>query len=95
VDDLAGVADCFVSAYPNAGLPNAFGGYDETPESMTAHLREWAQSGLLNIVGGCCGTTPAHIEAFARAVEGLAPRAVPAREKALRLSGLEPFSLAG
>ncbi|MBI1365024.1 MAG: 5-methyltetrahydrofolate--homocysteine methyltransferase [Alphaproteobacteria bacterium] len=91
---LARVADCYVSAYPNAGLPNAFGDYDETPESMTAHIREWAESGLLNIVGGCCGTTPAHIEAFAKAVRGLAPRKRPQIETALRLSGLEPFVMA-
>lgn len=95
VAELAGVADCFLSAYPNAGLPNAFGGYDETPESMTTHLREWAESGLLNIVGGCCGTTPAHIEAFAKAMDGLSPREVRARKTAMRLSGLEPFALAG
>ena len=95
VAELAGVADCFLSAYPNAGLPNAFGGYDETPESMTTHLEEWAKSGLLNIVGGCCGTTPAHIEAFAKAMEGVAPRTITTREIAMRLSGLEPFALAG
>ena len=94
VDELSTVADCFLSAYPNAGLPNAFGGYDETPESMTAHMREWAESGLLNIIGGCCGTTPDHIAAFAKAVEGVRPRAIPNRETAMRLSGLEPFSLA-
>ena len=64
--ELSRVADCALSAYPNAGLPNAFGGYDETPSSMTKHLQEWAKSGLLNIVGGCCGTTPGHIAAFAR-----------------------------
>jgi 5-methyltetrahydrofolate--homocysteine methyltransferase len=93
VADLARIADCYVSAYPNAGLPNAFGDYDETPESMTAHIGEWARSGLLNIVGGCCGTTPAHIEAFAKAVEGVAPRAIPAVKPALRLSGLEAFTL--
>ncbi len=95
VAELAKVADCCVSAYPNAGLPNAFGGYDETPASMTQHLGEWAQSGLLNIVGGCCGTTPDHIRAFADAVAGLAPRAVPEPDPAMRLSGLEPFKLAG
>lgn len=95
VAELARVADCYVSAYPNAGLPNAFGGYDETPESMTEHLGEWARSGLLNIVGGCCGTTPAHIAAFAEAVRGVAPRCAGDVEPALRLSGLEPFSLAG
>jgi 5-methyltetrahydrofolate--homocysteine methyltransferase len=94
VADLARVADCFVSAYPNAGLPNAFGGYDETPSSMAKHLGEWARSGLLNIVGGCCGTTPDHIAAFARAVRGVAPRAAPAAAPGLRLSGLEPFFLA-
>lgn len=95
VADLANVADCYISAYPNAGLPNAFGGYDETPEMMTAHLGEWAQSGLLNFVGGCCGTMPAHIEAFARAVSGLKPRKPVQRKTAMQLSGLEPFSLAG
>ena len=93
VNELSNVADCYLSAYPNAGLPNAFGGYDETPESMTKHLGEWAQSGLLNIVGGCCGTTPAHIKAFAGAMEGLEPRQIPEREKSMRLSGLEPFAL--
>ena len=92
VDELATVADCYVSAYPNAGLPNAFGGYDETPESMTAHLGEWAQSGLLNLVGGCCGTTPDHIAAFARAVDGAAPRKVATRDARMRLSGLEAFA---
>ncbi len=95
VSELANAADCYLSAYPNAGLPNAFGEYDETPSSMTKHLREWAESGLLNIVGGCCGTTPAHIEAFAAAVDGLAPRAPAQRKVAMQLSGLEPFSLAG
>jgi 5-methyltetrahydrofolate--homocysteine methyltransferase len=94
VAELSRVADCHVSAYPNAGLPNAFGGYDETPESMSAHLGEWARSGLLNIVGGCCGTTPAHIAAFAKAVEGVRPREIPEIPPAMRLSGLEPFTLA-
>jgi 5-methyltetrahydrofolate--homocysteine methyltransferase len=78
VETLARVADCCVSAYPNAGLPNAFGEYDETPEEMAATLKEFAQSGLLNLVGGCCGTTPAHIRAIAEAVRGIAPRALPA-----------------
>ena len=94
VADLSRVADCYLSAYPNAGLPNAFGGYDETPSSMAKHLEEWARSGLLNIVGGCCGTTPDHIAAFARAVKGVSPRDIPAPPLALRLSGLEPFTLA-
>lgn len=92
VDELATVADCFVSAYPNAGLPNAFGGYDETPQSMTEHLGEWARSGLLNLVGGCCGTTPAHIDAFAKAVDGVSPRQIPDRDVQMRLSGLEAFA---
>lgn len=94
VAELSRVADCALSAYPNAGLPNAFGGYDETPASMTKHLQEWARSGLLNVVGGCCGTTPDHIAAFARAVKGVAPRAVPEVKEGMRLSGLEPFFLA-
>ncbi|HEY2345639.1 MAG TPA: homocysteine S-methyltransferase family protein [Xanthomonadaceae bacterium] len=77
VDILSEVADCFVSVHPNAGLPNAFGGYDETPEYMAGMLREFAQSGLLNLVGGCCGTTPEHIRAIAAAVADLPPRALP------------------
>ena len=80
VETLAAVADCHVSAHPNAGLPNAFGGYDETPEETAAILREFAQAGLLNLVGGCCGTTPDHIRAIADAVAGLPPRQVAARE---------------
>jgi 5-methyltetrahydrofolate--homocysteine methyltransferase len=95
VEEISTIAETYVHAYPNAGLPNAFGGYDETPESMTVHLREWAESGLLNIVGGCCGTTPGHIAAFAEAVKGVPPRKIPERKPAMRLSGLEPFSLAG
>ncbi|HEU4664460.1 MAG TPA: homocysteine S-methyltransferase family protein [Dokdonella sp.] len=78
VDVLSQVADCRVSAHPNAGLPNAFGEYDETPADMAALIGEFARSGLLNLVGGCCGTTPAHIEAIAAAVDGVAPRALPA-----------------
>ena len=77
VDVLAQVADAFVSTHPNAGLPNAFGGYDETPEDMAAVLGEFAQSGLLNLVGGCCGTTPAHIAAIAAAVRDVTPRRLP------------------
>ncbi|MEM9897852.1 MAG: homocysteine S-methyltransferase family protein, partial [Pseudomonadota bacterium] len=94
IADISRVADCYVSAYPNAGLPNAFGGYDETPESMKEHLKEWAESGLVNMIGGCCGATPAHIKALADAAAGIAPRKVPERPPALRLSGLEPFELA-
>ncbi len=92
VEELSTIAECYVSAYPNAGLPNAFGCYDETPASMTNHIGEWAQSGLVNIVGGCCGATPAHIEAFAKDIDGVAPRAIPTRDVAMRLSGLEPFT---
>jgi 5-methyltetrahydrofolate--homocysteine methyltransferase len=77
VDALSEVADCYVSAHPNAGLPNAFGGYDETPADMARMLREFATSGLLNLVGGCCGTTPAHIRAIAAAVADVPPRALP------------------
>ncbi|TDK22480.1 5-methyltetrahydrofolate--homocysteine methyltransferase [Luteimonas aestuarii] len=77
VETLARVADAYVSAHPNAGLPNAFGEYDETPEEMAATLKEFAESGLLNIVGGCCGTTPAHIQAIAEAVAGITPRQLP------------------
>ena len=91
IADLARVAPCRVSAYPNAGLPNAFGGYDESPEMMAAFIREFAESGLVNIVGGCCGTTPDHIRAFADAVRGVAPRRLPEIAPTLCLSGLEPF----
>ncbi|MBS0543527.1 MAG: homocysteine S-methyltransferase family protein, partial [Proteobacteria bacterium] len=95
VEELSNVCDTHVSAHPNAGLPNPLSptGYDETPEHLAGEIREWAQSGLVNIVGGCCGTTPAHIAAIAQAVAGLAPRAVPVLEKKLRLSGLEPFNV--
>ncbi|HEX8980570.1 MAG TPA: methionine synthase [Parasulfuritortus sp.] len=93
VDDMAGKADCLISAHPNAGLPNAFGGYDETARQMADEIREWAQSGLLNIVGGCCGTTPEHIKAIHDAVADCAPRKLPAIAPALRVSGLEPFNV--
>jgi len=93
VAELSRLADCPVSAYPNAGLPNAFGGYDETPASMAAHLREWAGSGLVNVVGGCCGTTPAHIAAIAQAVTGLSPRELTRPPRLTRLSGLEPLTI--
>jgi 5-methyltetrahydrofolate--homocysteine methyltransferase len=88
---LSDIADTRVSAYPNAGLPNEMGGYDETPEETAAHLGEWADAGLVNIVGGCCGTTPEHIRAIAQAVEGKTPRKIPERAQKLRLSGLELF----
>ena len=93
VQELSRLADCYVSAHPNAGLPNAFGGYDETAEMMAAHIAEWARSGLLNIVGGCCGTDPTHIAAIARAVDGVSPRPLPAVEPQLQLSGLEPMTI--
>ena len=89
----ARVADTLVCAYPNAGLPNEFGHYDESPDDMAALLGEFAAAGLVNIVGGCCGTTPDHIRAIAAAVAGKTPRAVPAVAPLLRLSGLEPFTL--
>ena len=91
--EISRVADTLVCAYPNAGLPNEFGLYDESPEYMASLIREFAMSGLVNVVGGCCGTTPDHIAAIAKAVEGLAPRTVPAVAPRLRLSGLEPFEL--
>ncbi len=91
--DLSAVADTLVSVHPNAGLPNEFGGYDDGPDSMAAVIGEFARSGLVNIVGGCCGTTPVHIKAFAKAIEGVTPRKVPEKPRYLRLSGLEPFTL--
>ncbi|NMF90692.1 methionine synthase [Aromatoleum petrolei] len=95
VEELSHVCDTHVSAHPNAGLPNPLSptGYDETPEALASAIREWAEAGLVNIVGGCCGTTPAHIAAIAQAVADVAPRAVPEVEKKLRLSGLEPFNV--
>ncbi len=93
VEELSNKADVFVSAHPNAGLPNAFGEYDMGGDEMATHIGEWARSGLLNIVGGCCGTTPVHIAAIAKAVEGVAPRVPPVLEPAMRLSGLEPFNV--
>ena len=93
--ELSRVADTFICAYPNAGLPNEFGEYDEAADQTAGFVREWAEEGLLNIVGGCCGTTPAHIAAMRAAVDGVAPRHVPDRPTALRLSGLEPFTVSG
>ncbi|MCZ6831987.1 MAG: methionine synthase [Gammaproteobacteria bacterium] len=95
VEELANVADCYFSGHFNAGLPNAFGEYDETPADMQTELGDFARRGFLNLVGGCCGTTPAHIEAIAAAVAGAAPRVVPTLEPACRLSGLEPFNITG
>ncbi len=93
VHELSTVSDAWVSAHPNAGLPNEFGAYDETPESMAALLREFAASGLVNIVGGCCGTTPAHIAAISHVLDGIPPRERPVLEPRTRLSGLEPLTI--
>ena len=91
--EISRVADTFVCAYPNAGLPNEFGLYDESPEYMAGLVGEFADSGLVNILGGCCGTTPAHVHAIAKRIDGIKPRVVPEIEPRLRLSGLEPFVL--
>ena len=93
IAELARLADTFVCAYPNAGLPNEFGYYDESPAFMAELLGEFAEAGLVNVVGGCCGTTPEHIEAIAKAVAGKTPRAIPDLPRQLRLSGLESFTL--
>jgi 5-methyltetrahydrofolate--homocysteine methyltransferase len=93
VEELAKASDCYFSAHLNAGLPNAFGEFDETPEIMERDYAEFASRGFLNLAGGCCGTTPAHIRAIAHACEGVAPRPLPHHEPACRLSGLEPFNI--
>ena len=93
VAEISRLCDCFVSAHPNAGLPNAFGGYDESPEMLADELREWGEGGLINIVGGCCGTTPKHIRAIADALQNTTPRRVVSADFSLRLSGLEPFTI--
>ncbi|SLN76745.1 Methionine synthase [Oceanibacterium hippocampi] len=94
IAELGRYADTLVIAYPNAGLPNEMGSYDETPCETASHIREWAESGLVNIVGGCCGTTPEHIREIATAVAGLPPRPIPEIPPAMRLSGLEGFRFA-
>ena len=91
VEELSSVSECLVSAHPNAGLPNEFGEYDMEGPEMAAHIAEWAESGLVNIVGGCCGSTPQHIRDIAEAVAGKAPRQIPQFEPKMRLAGLEPF----
>lgn len=91
IAEISNAAECFVSAYPNAGLPNEMGEYDETAEEMAAKLGPWAKDGLLNLVGGCCGSTPEHIKAIADAVAPYAPRPLPEIDVKMRLSGLEPF----
>jgi 5-methyltetrahydrofolate--homocysteine methyltransferase len=95
IEELSGIADIWVSAYPNAGLPNPMlpTGFPETPETLAPQLKEWAENGWLNIVGGCCGTTPVHIQALAEAVRGLPPRVPPKIEPATRLSGLEALTI--
>ena len=93
LDVLGRLADRPISAYPNAGLPNDLGGYDETPGAMAAAMREWAEHGLLNVAGGCCGTTPAHVAAIAEAVAGIVPRAVPSMAPRTRLAGLLPVEI--
>lgn len=91
---LSAIADCAIMVYPNAGLPNELGAYDELPEQTAAMVREWAEAGQVNVLGGCCGSTPRHIAAMARAVEGLAPRVIPSQAPITRLAGLEPFVMA-
>ncbi|NOX91460.1 MAG: methionine synthase [Gammaproteobacteria bacterium] len=93
VEEIAGIANCHINSHPNAGLPNEFGEYDETPEEMAAEIGEWAKSGFVNIIGGCCGTTPPHIKAIADAVEKHAPRVVPEDDHTCRLAGLEPCNI--
>ena len=91
---LSDIADTLVMAYPNAGLPNELGEYDELPETTASLVRLWAENGRVNVLGGCCGSTPEHIAAMAKAVEGCAPRAIPENAPQMRLAGLEPFTLA-
>ncbi|MEQ1629126.1 MAG: homocysteine S-methyltransferase family protein, partial [Gallionella sp.] len=95
VEELSRVSNCYVSAHPNAGLPNPLAetGYDDTPENMAGHIKEWASSGFLNIIGGCCGTSPAFIKAIAEAVKEFAPRKIPSNPVECRLSGLEAFNI--
>ena len=93
LETLSAIADTPVSCHPNAGLPNEFGEYDQSPQEIAAYLGEFAQSGFVNIVGGCCGTKPEHIRAIAQAVEHLQPRAVPEIEPVSRFSGLEPLAI--
>jgi 5-methyltetrahydrofolate--homocysteine methyltransferase len=93
VAEVSRIADCFVSCYPNAGLPNAFGEYDQVPATMAPLVREFAEAGFINLLGGCCGTTPEHIAAIATAVDGVRPRVPSSPTPALRLSGLEPLNV--
>lgn len=93
VGEMSRISECHVSAHPNAGLPNAFGEYDLSPEDMAEHVKEWAESGFLNLIGGCCGTTPEHIRQMAKAVESVTPRQLPDLPVSCRLSGLEPLTI--
>nr|WP_202603212.1 methionine synthase [Vibrio toranzoniae] len=93
VSEMSRISESYVSAHPNAGLPNAFGEYDLSPEDMAEHVKEWAESGFLNLIGGCCGTTPEHIRQMAEAVEGVTPRQLPDLPVSCRLSGLEPLTI--
>lgn len=93
IAEMARIADTFVSCYPNAGLPNAFGEYDESPERQASYIADFAEAGLVNLVGGCCGTAPPHIAEIAKAVDGKAPRELPTIDVATRLSGLEPLNI--
>ena len=91
---LSQIADTLIMVYPNAGLPNELGEYDEMPDTTAALVREWAEAGQVNVLGGCCGSTPAHIAAIAKASATLPPRALPTPERVTRLAGLEPFIMA-
>jgi 5-methyltetrahydrofolate--homocysteine methyltransferase len=94
VKTLSGICDTLIMVYPNAGLPNELGAYDEAPETTAGLVRDWAENGQVNVLGGCCGSTPAHIQAIAEAVRELPPRKIPAPEVRTRLAGLEPFTMA-
>jgi 5-methyltetrahydrofolate--homocysteine methyltransferase len=91
---LSAIADAAIMVYPNAGLPNELGQYDELPEETAALVREWAAAGQVNVLGGCCGSTPAHIAAIAKAAQGLTARQIPQLDAVTRLAGLEPFIMA-
>jgi 5-methyltetrahydrofolate--homocysteine methyltransferase len=93
VEELSRLCDCYISAHPNAGLPNAFGGYDETPQMLADEIREWGETGIINIAGGCCGTSPDHIRAIAEALKDTKPRRPASTDFSLRLSGLEAFNV--
>ena len=93
LSELSNAADINVFAYPNAGLPNEFGEYDQSPEAMAEVVKEFAEGGLVNMVGGCCGTTPSHIKAIADAVQDINPRQIPIIDPLTKLSGLEPVTI--